>query len=68
VKLKTTHRDLLLILGIVVAVIISISTWLHNPHAQVFQITPSLAPKIDTSQVVKKLGQAVLKLVTQQRS
>jgi hypothetical protein len=62
VKLKASHRDLLLLLGILVAVIISITTWLHDPEPQASQITPPLSPKVNTSQVVKKLGKAVLKL------
>jgi len=67
VKLKTSHRDLLLLLGILVAVIISITTWLHDPEPQASQTAPPLSPKVNTSQVAKKLGQAVLKLAIQQR-
>jgi hypothetical protein len=62
VKMKASHRDLLLLLGILVAVIISITTWLHDPEPQASQMAPPPSPKVNTSQVVKKLGQAVLKL------
>jgi len=65
VKLKPSHRDQLLILGILVAVIILFTTWLPNPEPQASQITPPLSPRVNTSQVVKKLGQAVLKLAIQ---
>jgi hypothetical protein len=62
VKLKTSHRDLLLILGILVAAIISITTWLYDPEPQASQIAPPLSPKVNSSQLVKNLGKAVLKL------
>ena len=62
VKLTASHRDLLLILGIVVAIIISVTTWLHDGDSKSSQITPPLSPKVNSSQVVKKLGQAVFKL------
>jgi hypothetical protein len=68
VKLTASHKDLLLILGIVVAIIISITTWLHDGDSKSSRIAPPLSPKINSSQIVKKLGQAVFKLTFQLRS
>jgi hypothetical protein len=62
VKLTTSHKDLLLLLGIIVAIIISLTTWFHNTSSQAIKIAPSLSPKNQTSQVVKKLGRAVIQL------
>lgn len=64
VKLTASHRDLLLILGIVVAIIISITTWLHDTNQKSSQITPPLSPKVNSTPV-KKIGQAVFKLTLQ---
>ena len=64
VKMTTSHKDLLLILGIVVAIIISITTWLHDANPKSSQITPPLSPKINSSPV-KRIGQTVFKLTLQ---
>jgi hypothetical protein len=64
VKLTTSHRDLLLILGIVVAIIISVTTWLRDSDSKSSRITPPPSPKANSSQVIKKLGQAVFKLTS----
>ena len=66
-KLTASHKDLLLILGVVVAIIISITIWLHDANPKSSQITPPLSPKINSSPV-KKIGQAVFKLTLQLRS
>jgi len=65
VKLTASHRDFLLILGIVVAIIISVTTWLHDGDSKSSRITPPLSPKGNSSQVVKKLRQTVFKLTFQ---
>jgi len=64
VKLTASHRDLILILGIVVAIIISVTTWLHDGDSKSSQITHPLSPKVNSSQVIKKLGQAVFRINT----
>jgi hypothetical protein len=59
--MTASNRDLLLILGIVVAIIISIATWFHNSSSQAgLPIQSPVSPGIYTSQIVKKLGKAVI--------
>jgi Na+/proline symporter len=61
--MTASNRDLLLILGIVVAIIISIATWYHSTSSQAtLQIKAPISPKKNTSQVIKKLGQAFINL------
>ena len=64
VKMTASHKDLLLILGIVVAIIISITTWLHDANPKSSQITPPLSPKVNSTPI-KKTGQAFFKLTLQ---
>jgi hypothetical protein len=45
----------------VVAIIISIATWFHNSSSQAgLPIQSPVSPGIYTSQIVKKLGKAVI--------
>ncbi len=61
--MTASNRDLLLILGIVVAIIISIATWYQSSSSQAsMKIKTPLAPKKNTSQVIKTLGRAVINL------
>lgn len=61
--MTASNRDLLLILGIVVAIIISVATWYHSSSSQAsMKIKPTLSPKKNTSQVIKTLGRAVVNL------
>jgi hypothetical protein len=61
--MTASNRDLLLVLGIIVALIISIATWYHSTTSQAnLKIESPLSPQKNASQVVKKIGRAVVNL------
>ncbi len=62
VQLKITNRDLLLLAGIVVAMIIAISTWIADVSARAE--TPKLLPqsKISIPAAINKIGKSVLRI------
>lgn len=62
VQFKITHRDLLLLAGIVVAMIIAIATWIVDVSARAE--TPKFLPqsKISIPATINKIGKSVLRI------
>jgi Mn2+/Fe2+ NRAMP family transporter len=62
VKPSSINKGLLLIVGIVVAIIISLTTWLHSSSSQAVQIRPPIPAKSNISEIVQKAGRAFIML------
>jgi len=60
-KLISSYKDLILILGIVVAIIVSITTWMNTTSSATSLSYPVHAPKLN-SKSVSKIGQIVINL------
>jgi hypothetical protein len=67
VKLKAFYKEIILILGIVVAIIISVTTLAQQPKSTNAKINSIQAPKISGYQIsvpLRKLSHKVLKIIS----
>jgi hypothetical protein len=62
VKITTSHKDLLLLLGIVVAIIIAITSWHHSSTLFTTRFTPTIEPQIHATSLAGKSGYALMAL------
>jgi hypothetical protein len=60
-KLISSYKDLILILGIVVAIIVSITTWMNTKSSVTSLSYPVHAPNLSPKSV-SKIGQTVINL------
>ncbi len=59
--MTVSNRDLILILGVIVAIIISITTWFHNSPSQTLQSASPDSLRNKTNKV-EKIGQVAAKV------
>jgi isoprenylcysteine carboxyl methyltransferase (ICMT) family protein YpbQ len=59
VQFKITHKDLVLVAGILVALIIALTTWMRNPQSQSESQRLFPTPKV-SEMVLQKIGKTIV--------